>query len=481
MARPSSSAKSLCASAPRLEMAMKLVRALIANRGEIAVRIVRACQAIGIETVIATSEADRDSLAARIADRTFCVGPANALESYLNPERMVGAAVITECDCLHPGYGFLSESPALAKMCAENDIVFVGPSPDHILQMGNKILARKIAEECGVPTLPGSEPVLDKEEAVGVARKIGLPVMIKAASGGGGRGMQIVDDINALAAEIEVAASEAGAAFGDSTLYLEKYISNARHIEVQVLGDDHGNIVHLGERDCSLQRRHQKMVEEAPAPGLSVDLRNRMCDAAVTLARTVNYKSAGTVEFIFDMDSEAFYFLEMNTRIQVEHPVTEMITGEDLVEEQFRIAAGDKLRFSQAEISFRGHAIECRINAESPEAEFLPSPGEITDWQPPIAPYIRLDSHCFPNYKVPVNYDSMLAKLVVYGRDRHQAIQRMKHALSQFAIDGIETTVDFQYRLISSSNFINGQMNTRFVDEIVSQSEKGTSGPPIPL
>ena len=458
---------------------MKLVRVLIANRGEIAVRIVRACQAIGIETVVATSEADRDSLAARIADRTFCVGPASALESYLNPERMVGAAVITECDCLHPGYGFLAESPELANMCAENNIVFIGPSPDHISQMGNKILSRKIAEDCGVPVLPGSEPVLDTDEAVGVAKKIGLPVIIKAASGGGGRGMKIVDDIDALPAQIKVAASEASAAFGDSTLYLEKYIGNARHIEVQVLGDSYGNIVHLGERDCSLQRRHQKIVEEAPAPGLSEEMRVRMRDAAVTLARTVSYKSAGTVEFIFDMDSEAFYFLEMNTRIQVEHPVTEMITGEDLVEEQFRVAAGEKLRFSQAEISFRGHAIECRINAERPEAGFSPSPGEITDWRPPIAPYIRLDSHCFQNYIVPVNYDSMVAKLVVYGRDRHQAIQRMQLALSQFVIGGIETTVDFQFRLISSSNFIDGRINTQFVDEIVGQPEKEAPGPAL--
>jgi len=457
-------------------MAMKLVRVLVANRGEIAVRIVRACQAIGIETVVATSEADRDSLAARIADRAFCVGPANAPESYLDPEKMVGAAIVTGCDCLHPGYGFLAESPELAKLCAENDIVFVGPSPDHILQMGNKVLSRKIAEDCGVPTLPGSEPVLDTDDAVSVAKEIGLPVMIKAASGGGGRGMKIIDDIDVLAAQIEVAASEAGAAFGDSTVYLEKYIGNARHIEVQVLGDSHGNIVHLGERDCSLQRRHQKMVEEAPAPGLSADLRDRMRDAAVTLARAVNYESAGTVEFIFDMDSEAFYFLEMNTRIQVEHPVTEMITGEDLIEEQFRVAAGEKLRFSQAEISFRGHAIECRINAERPEEGFLPSPGEITEWRPPVAPYIRLESHCFQKYRVPVNYDSMIAKLVVYGRDRPQAIQRMQHALSQFAIGGIETTLDFQRRLICSSNFIDGRMNTRLVDEIVGQSEKRAPG-----
>lgn len=453
---------------------MKFARVLVANRGEIAVRIVRACQAIGIETVVATSEADRDSLAARIADRAFCVGPASAAESYLDPAKMVGAAVVTGCDCLHPGYGFLAESPELAKLCAENDIVFVGPSPDHILQMGNKILSRKIAEDCDVPTLPGSKPVSDADEALSVAKEIGLPVMIKAASGGGGRGMKIVDDIDALGAQIEVAASEAGAAFGDSTVYLEKYIGNARHIEVQVLGDSHGNIVHLGERDCSLQRRHQKMVEEAPAPGIPEDLRDRIRDAAVTLARAVKYESAGTVEFILDVDSGEFYFLEMNTRIQVEHPVTEMITGEDLVEEQFRIAAGEKIRFSQADISFRGHAIECRINAERPEAGFMPSPGEITDWRPPIAPYIRLESHCFQNYRVPVNYDSMIAKLVVYGRDRPQAIQRMKHALSQFVIGGIETTVEFQHRLISSSNFIDGRMNTRFVDEIAGQSMKET-------
>jgi len=453
---------------------MKFARVLVANRGEIAVRIIRACQAIGIEAVVAISEVDRDSLAARIADRAFCIGPANALESYLDPKKLVGAAVVTGCDCLHPGYGFLAESPELATLCAENGIVFVGPSPDQILQMGNKIRSRKIADDCGVPTLPGSKPVLDIDDAVNVAKEIGLPVMIKAASGGGGRGMKIVDEIDTLGTQVEVAASEAGVAFADSTVYLEKYIGNARHIEVQVIGDSHGNIVHLGERDCSLQRRHQKMVEEAPAPGISEDLRDRIRDAAVTLARAVNYESAGTVEFIFDVDSGEFYFLEMNTRIQVEHPVTEMITGEDLIEEQFRIAAGGKLRFSQDEISFRGHAIECRINAERPEAGFMPSPGEITDWRPPIAPYIRVESHCFQNCRVPVNYDSMIAKLVVYGRDRPQAIQRMQHALSQFVIGGIETTVGFQYRLISSSNFIDGRMNTRFIDEIVGASENGT-------
>lgn len=454
---------------------MNLSRVLVANRGEIAVRIIRACQAIAIETVVAISEADRDSLAARLADRAFCVGPASAPESYLDPEKMVAAAIVTGCDCLHPGYGFLAESPDLARLCAENDIVFVGPSPDHILQMGNKILSREIAEECGVPTLPGSKPVSDTGDAVIAAKEIGLPVIIKAASGGGGRGMKIVDDVDALGAQIGMAASEAGAAFGDSTVYLEKYIGNARHIEVQVLGDSHGNIVHLGERDCSLQRRHQKLVEEAPAPGLAEIVRDRIRDAAVTLARAVNYESAGTVEFIFDADSGAFYFLEMNTRIQVEHPVTEMITGEDLIEEQFRIAAGAKLRFSQAEISFRGHAIECRINAERPEAGFMPSPGEITDWQPPVAPYIRLETHCFQNYRVPVNYDSMIAKLVVYGRDRPQAIERMQQALSQFTIGGIETTVDFQRRLIGSSEFIDGRMNTRLVDEIVGQFDEGTS------
>ena len=449
---------------------MTIKRVLIANRGEIAVRIIRACQALDIETVVAVSDADRTSLAARIADRSICVGPASATESYLNPQKMVTAAIGTGCDALHPGYGFLAESPELAQLCIDNGIVFVGPSPEQIRQMGNKIEARLLAKKFGIPMLPGSEKVASVDAAIAIAKDVGLPLMIKAAAGGGGRGMKIIDRIEDLPNLFARASSEAGAAFGDSTLYLERYIANARHVEVQVLGDTFGNVIHLGERDCSLQRRHQKMVEEAPAPNLPGELRHSIHEAAVALASRFGYENAGTVEFIVDQDAATFYFLEMNTRIQVEHPVTEAITGIDLVQEQFRVASGERLRFSQEDIIFRGHAIECRINAELPEAGFRPSPGRITAWFPPEGPNIRLDSHCHADYVVPMFYDSMLAKLIVYGTDRSEAISRMDNALRRFRIEGIHTTLDFQRSLIGRPEFVDGTMNTRLVDELVKQS-----------
>jgi acetyl-CoA carboxylase biotin carboxylase subunit len=446
---------------------MSLKRALVANRGEIAVRIVRACQGLGIETVLAVSEADRDSLGARIADRVLCIGPASAAESYLRPEKMVAAALGTGCDALHPGYGFLAESPKLAQLCLDNDVVFVGPKPEQIQRMGNKIEARLLAQSFDIPTLPGSQKVTCQEEAVAVVEKIGLPLMMKAAAGGGGRGMKIVERREDIQDQLARAASEAGAAFGDSTLYLERFVANARHVEMQVLGDGYGNVIHLGERDCSLQRRHQKMIEEAPAPNLPEKLRIDIRLAAVRLASRFGYENAGTVEFIVDQDAATFYFLEMNTRIQVEHPVTEMITGIDLIEEQFRIAGGEPLRFSQKDIVFRGHAIECRVNAEVPEANFRPNPGRITAWLPPQAPYIRIDSHCYEGYVVPMFYDSMIGKLIVYGTDRASAIERMKSALKRFSIEGISTTLSFQYELLSRPEFAAGTMHTRLVDQLI--------------
>jgi acetyl-CoA carboxylase biotin carboxylase subunit len=448
---------------------MPVTRVLVANRGEIAVRIIRACQGLGIETVLAASEADRDSMAARIADRAICIGPASASQSYLNPGVVVNAALATDCDALHPGYGFLAESAELAQLCADHDVVFVGPQPEQIAQMGNKIRARILAAEFGLPTLSGSSKVATPEEAVEVARRIGVPMMIKAAAGGGGRGMKIVQRVEDMADMFVAAANEARAAFGDDTLYLERYIANARHIEVQVLGDKHGNVIHLGERDCSLQRRHQKLVEEAPAPNLSDELRQEIRGAGVALAKGFGYENAGTVEFIVDQDAQAFYFLEMNTRIQVEHPVTEMITGIDLVQEQFRVARGEKLRFAQSDVHFRGHAIECRINAERVEQNFRPSPGLITEWSPPGGPNIRLDSHCHAGYQVPIFYDSMIGKLIVYGTDRAEAVARMSRALELFTISGVATTVGFQHFLVNQPRFASGQVNTRLVEEVLPQ------------
>jgi acetyl-CoA carboxylase biotin carboxylase subunit len=448
---------------------MTISRVLVANRGEIAVRIIRACQGLGIETVLAVSEADRESLPARLANRTVCIGPASASQSYLNAKLVVAAALGSDSDALHPGYGFLAESPELAQACAEQGITFVGPTAEQIRQMGNKLQARALARQCGVPTLPGSEKVHSYTEAEGIAKRIGLPVMMKAAAGGGGRGMKIVTDYKDLEQAFKSASAEARAAFGDDSLYLERYIPNARHIEVQVFGDRFGNVIHLGERDCSLQRRHQKLVEEAPAPAIKDELRKQIWQAAVTLARNIKYENAGTVEFIFDEDAQAFYFLEMNTRIQVEHPVTETITGVDLVQEQFRVAGGQPLQFSQSDISFRGHAIECRINAELPEQGFRPSPGRVTHWDPPAGPNIRLDTHCYAGYMVPMFYDSMLAKLVVYGHNRDEALRRMRLALQQFTVSGVGTTLPFLEFVMGHDSFASGKVSTHLVEDLIRQ------------
>jgi acetyl-CoA carboxylase biotin carboxylase subunit len=448
---------------------MGIARVLIANRGEIALRIIRACQGLGIETVLAASEADRDSLPARLADRTVCIGPARASESYLNVNALLTAALATGADALHPGYGFLAESAELARACAAEKIIFVGPTAAQIAQMGNKLQARALARHAGVPMLPGSEKVRSVDEAGAVADRIGFPVMLKAAAGGGGRGMKIVSRREDIAPMFSSASAEARAAFGDDTLYLERYIANARHIEVQVLGDRFGTVIHLGERDCSLQRRHQKVVEEAPAPMLSAARRDEIRQAAVKLAANISYENAGTVEFILDQETEEFFFLEMNTRIQVEHPVTESITGIDLVQEQFRIAAGEKLRFQQSDIVFRGHAIECRINAEEPLHGFRPSPGRIARWRPPEGPNIRLDSHCYPGYVVPVFYDSLLGKLIVYGSDRLEAIERMRRALEHFSIEGVETTLPFLRFALTQPDFVAGRVSTTLVDRMIAQ------------
>jgi acetyl-CoA carboxylase, biotin carboxylase subunit len=447
--------------------ARSIRRVLIANRGEIAVRVIRACQMLGIETVIATSEADRDALPAQLADRAVCIGAARSIDSYLNYRAIVTAAMATGCDAVHPGYGFLSEKPELADACAAEGLIFVGPTGAHMRKMGNKIAARQLARAAGVPTLPGSEKIASAAVAVEVAERIGYPLMVKAAAGGGGRGMKVIYDSNQLPQVFAAASAEAGSAFGDPTLYFERFIANARHIEVQVLGDKFGNVIHLGERDCSLQRRHQKVVEEAPAPGITPVLRQEIHAAAVGLAANIGYENAGTCEFIYDEDAQTFYFLEMNTRIQVEHPVSETITGIDLVQEQFRIAAGEPLRFKQSDIVFRGHAVECRINAEIPEQGFRPNAGLIQTWAPPLGPHIRLDTHCYPGYTVPVFYDSMLAKLIVYGSTRTEAIERMRRALELFAIRGLGTTIPFLHFMMGRAEFRGGKVSTHLIEAVM--------------
>ncbi len=444
---------------------MGISRVLIANRGEIAVRVIRACQELGIKTVLAVSEADRDSLPAQLADRVVCIGPARAAQSYLNCRAIVAAALGTGADAVHPGYGFLAESADLVDACVSSGLTFVGPSADHIRKMGNKIQARALARQANVPTLQGSERIESARQAAEIAAQIGFPVIIKAAAGGGGRGMKLVTDAKDLQHAFVSTSAEARAGFGDPTLYLERYIANARHIEVQVLGDRFGNVIHLGERDCSLQRRHQKIVEEAPAPGVPDRLRVEMQAAAVTLARNIGYENAGTVEFLFDEDSKNFYFLEMNTRIQVEHPVTELLTGVDLVQQQFWIAAGERISFSQPEITLRGHVIECRLTAEVPEHDFRPNAGRITQWQPPASPNIRIDTHCYAGYSVPIHYDSLLAKLIVYGFNRTEAVHRMRRALQAFSISGIGTTLPFLSHLMEWPDFVNGKVTTHLVED----------------
>jgi acetyl-CoA carboxylase biotin carboxylase subunit len=438
---------------------------LVANRGEIAVRIIRACQSLGIETVAAVSDADRESMAAQMANRAVCIGPPRSTDSYLKVENLIAAAQGTGCDALHPGYGFLSERAALAQACVDNKITFVGPSAENITQMGDKLEARKIARGAGVPLVPGSDHARNPAEAVQLAGEIGYPLLLKASAGGGGRGIKLVWNPGEIEDTFRMAAAEARAAFGNDTLYMERYVGNARHIEVQILGDRHGNVIHLGERDCSLQRRHQKIVEEAPAYAVPAEVRARICHAAATLARSIGYQSAGTIEFIYDNDTADFYFLEMNTRIQVEHPITEMITGVDLVAQQLRIARGEVLPFKQSDIKFTGHAIECRINAESPQHGFRPCPGRITNWQGPQGAGIRLDTHCYPGYFVPPYYDSLLAKLIVHAESRDSAANKTADALDHFYVSGIDTLIPFLKTVVADPEYRRGAVNTRWLEK----------------
>jgi acetyl-CoA carboxylase, biotin carboxylase subunit len=444
---------------------MSVTRVLVANRGEIAVRVIRACQKLGIPTVAAVSEADRESMAARMADRAICIGPPRSADSYLKAQTLIAAAQGTGCDALHPGYGFLSERAELSQACADNGVTFVGPSADNIAKMGDKLQARRIAAQAGVPTVPGSDHAKNPHEAALLAEKIGYPVLLKASAGGGGRGIKLIWNAGEMQSTFSTAAAEARAAFGNDTLYMERYVANARHIEVQILGDHFGNVIHLGERDCSLQRRHQKIIEEAPAYALSKEVRARICNAAAILAHSIGYRNAGTIEFIYNNDTADFFFLEMNTRIQVEHPVTEMITGVDLVEQQLKIARGEPLALKQSDVHAEGHAIECRINAESPQHEFRPCPGRIEEWLAPEGAGVRMDSHCYSGYFVPPYYDSLLGKLIVHGSDRAQAADRTKHALATFTVTGIDTGIPFLQTIIDDSEYRAGKVNTRWLEK----------------
>ena len=446
---------------------MPIKKLLIANRGEIALRIHRACHELGIKTVAVHSTADADAMHVRLADETVCIGPPAATESYLNIPNIISAAEIVHADAIHPGYGFLSENAQFAEIVESHGIIWVGPKPEHIRIMGDKIEAKRTAAKLGLPLVPGSAGALTSvAEAHELAKGIGYPVLIKAASGGGGRGMKVVQSDDQLESLMSQAASEARSAFGDDTVYMEKYLADPRHIEFQVFGDGNGAAIHLGERDCSLQRRHQKVLEEAPSPVITPEERERMGEIVRKAMSDMSYRGAGTIEFLYE--NGEFYFIEMNTRLQVEHPVTEMITGLDLVREQIRIAQGEGLSCTQDELVFHGHAIECRINAEIPEQGFRPNAGRIQTWVAPAGPGIRLDTHCHPGYIVPVFYDSMLAKLIVYGSTRGEAIERMRRALELFEITGIGTTIPFLHFMMGRAEFISGQVSTHLIDDVMS-------------
>ena len=436
---------------------------LIANRGEIAVRIIRACREMGIKTVAVYSEADRDCLHTLLADEAICIGPAPSTQSYLNMERILTATVAMKADAIHPGFGFLSENARFAELCGKCNITFIGPSADIISKMGNKSEARKTMMEAGVPVVPGGkETVHEVEEARLVAEKIGYPVMIKASSGGGGKGMRISRGPEDFDVNFQNAQMESIRGFSDDTMYIEKYIEKPRHIEFQIMADKLGNVVHLGERDCSIQRRHQKVLEESPSAAISEELRRKMGKTAVRAAKAVGYENAGTIEFLLDKHRN-FYFMEMNTRIQVEHPVTELVSGVDLIKEQIRVAAGEPLSVSQEDVKITGHAIECRINAENPEKNFMPCPGLITNVHVPGGNGVRVDTHIYNDYKVPANYDSMLMKLIVHGKDRTEAIAKMRSALGELIIEGIETNVDFQFDILSHEAYQDGAIDTGFI------------------
>jgi acetyl-CoA carboxylase biotin carboxylase subunit len=438
---------------------------LIANRGEIAVRIIRACREMGIESVAVYSEADRDALHVQLADEAYCIGPTSSKDSYLNVTNIISVAKLTGCDAIHPGYGFLAENADFAELCRECHITFVGPSPEAITKMGTKDIARETMRKAGVPIVPGSTGIInDIDEALELVKKIQYPVIIKATAGGGGKGIRVARNEQELIKGINITQQEAMTAFGNPGVYIEKYIEDFRHVEIQVLADSYGNTIHLGERDCSIQRRLQKLLEETPSPALDGETRAEMGNAAVKAAKAVDYSGAGTVEFIYDYRNRKFYFMEMNTRIQVEHPVTEMVTGIDLIKEQIRVANGEKLSLTQKDVTFTGWAIECRINAENPEKNFLPSAGKIKMYLPPGGLGVRVDSAAYPGYTIPPYYDSMIAKVIAYGNTREEAISRMKRALSEFIVEGIHTTIPFHLKLLEHQQFVEGNFNTKFLE-----------------
>ena len=444
---------------------MPIGKLLIANRGEIALRILRSCRELGIATVAIHSTVDRNALHVQLADEAVCVGEAPSNRSYLNIPNIIAAAISRGADAIHPGYGFLAENDRFAEICQDHGLIFVGPSPASIRAMGDKSTAKATMQKVGVPTIPGSEGLLeDHRQAAALAEAMGYPVMIKATAGGGGRGMRLVPAADQLENLFKAAQGEAEAAFGNPGLYMEKFVDRPRHVEVQVLADRHGNVVHLGERDCSIQRRHQKLLEEAPSTAVTPDLRRQMGDAAVAAARSIGYEGAGTVEFLVDR-SGAFYFMEMNTRIQVEHPVTEVVTGVDLIAEQLRIAGGEPISVQQSEIALHGHAIEVRINAEDPRQNFRPAPGKITGWLPPGGPGVRVDSHVYTGYEIPPFYDSLIGKLIVWGVDREHALKRLRRALSECAVTGIPTTIEFHLALLDRPEFQRGDVHTKFVEQ----------------
>ncbi len=440
-------------------------KVLIANRGEIAVRIIRACKELDIETVAVYSEADKTALHVQIADEAYCIGPTASKDSYLNKVNIISLAKLTGCDAIHPGYGFLAENADFAEMCKECNLIFIGPSADAISKMGTKDVARESMRAAGVPVVPGSRGIVDDEDAaIQVASDIGYPVIIKATAGGGGKGIRIARDEADLLKGFRITRQEALTAFGNPGVYIEKFIEDFRHVEIQVLGDSFGNVIHLGERDCSIQRRMQKLVEETPSPAIDSEMRAEMGEAAVTAAKAVDYTGAGTVEFIFDHHKRKFYFMEMNTRIQVEHPVTEMVTGIDLIKEQIRVASGEKLSVEQNDVQFNGWAIECRINAENPNKNFMPSAGQVEMYLPPGGFGVRVDSAAYTGYFIPPYYDSMVAKLIVHAPTRDEAVQKMKRALSEFVVEGIETTIPFHLRLMNHDVFVSGDFNTKFLE-----------------
>ena len=444
---------------------MTIGKVLIANRGEIALRILRSCRELNIPTVAVYSTVDRNALHVQLADEAVCVGEAPSSKSYLNVPNILAAATSRGVDAIHPGYGFLAENDRFAEICRDHGITFVGPSPHAIRSMGDKSTAKATMQQVGVPTVPGSEGLLARpEEAAELAKGRGYPVMIKATAGGGGRGMRLVTTPDQLENLFKAAQGEAEAAFGNPGRYMEKFIDRPRHVEVQILSDRHGNVIHLGERDCSIQRRHQKLLEESPSPALTPELRLRMGEAAVAAARSINYEGAGTVEFLLDRKGD-FYFMEMNTRIQVEHPVTEMVTGIDLIAEQLHIAGGDPISIKQEDIQLRGHAIECRINAEDSTHNFRPSPGQITGWLPPGGPGVRIDSHVYTGYDIPPFYDSLIGKVIAWGHNRDAALKRMKRALNECAVTGIPTTVAFHLELLNREEFLRGDVHTKFVEQ----------------